>query len=131
MVYLWLFDLFIAINRSPTGLDTHTPIFYFTVAHMKTTIDINDDLFARARRLAEGRGITLRALVEEGLHRALQAHEQPARPPFLLVTFGEGGLTPEAEAKGLHRVILDTYDQAYTPGADIAPPMVHDRGRAP
>ena len=98
---------------------------------MKTTLDINDDLFARARRLAEGRGITLRALVEEGLHRALQAHEQLARPPFVLVTFGEGGLTPEAEAKGLHRVILDTYDQAYTPGAGIAPPMVHDRSRAP
>jgi Arc/MetJ family transcription regulator len=131
MVYLWLFDFIIAINCSPTGLDTHTPILYFTATHMKTTIDINDNLFARARRLAEGRGITLRALVEEGLHRALQAHEQPARPPFVLVTFGEGGLTPEAEAKGLHRVILDTYDQAYTPGADIAPPMVHDRGRAP
>ena len=131
MVCLSLFDLIIAINCSATGLDTHIPILYFTVAHMKTTIDINDDLFARARRLAEGRGITLRALVEEGLHRALQAHEQPARPPFVLVTFGEGGLTPEAEAKGLHRVILDTYDQAYTPGADIAPPMVHDRGRAP
>lgn len=95
--------------------------------HMKTTIDINDDLFARARRLAEQRGITLRALVEEGLHRSLQAHAEPARPPFLLPTFGEGGLTPEAEAKGLHRVILDTHAEAYTSGTAIAPPMVHDR----
>lgn len=88
---------------------------------MKTTIDINDDLFRRARRLADSRGITLRALFEDGLLRALQAHSEPSRPAFVLHTFGEGGLTVEAEAKGLHRVILDTYTETV--------PMVHDRDR--
>ena len=89
---------------------------------MKITLDIEDGLFARAQRLAAQRGITVDALVEGELQHALEAHSEPiperassaARAPFVLLTFGEGGLTPEAEAKGLHRVILDTYDQAYT-----------------
>jgi hypothetical protein len=89
---------------------------------MKITLDIEDGLFARAQRLAAQRGITVDALVEEELQHALAAHPEPvperapsaARAPFVLLTFGEGGLTPEAEAKGLNRVILDTYDQAYT-----------------
>lgn len=94
---------------------------------MKTTIDINDDLFRRARRVAESRGITLRALFEDGLLRALQAHSEPSRPAFVLHTFGEGGLT--AEAKGLHRVILDTYTETAPGGSPMAVPMVHDRDR--
>ncbi|MFN7270935.1 MAG: hypothetical protein ACK5VQ_01295 [Gammaproteobacteria bacterium] len=96
---------------------------------MKTTIDINDDLFRRARRVAESRGITLRALFEDGLLRALQAHSEPSRPAFVLHTFGEGGLTAEAEAKGLHRVILDTYTETAPGGSPMAVPMVHDRDR--
>ena len=78
---------------------------------MKTTIEISDELLVRSKRLAESRGITLRALVEEGLQRSLDAHSTPDRPPFVLHTFGQGGLTPEAEEKGAHRVILETYDE--------------------
>lgn len=97
--------------------------------HMKTTIDINDDLFSRARRLADTRGITLRALVEDGLHRALQAHAERPRPAFVLHTFGEGGLTLEAETKGLHRIILDSYNETAPAGSPASVPMVHDRDR--
>ena len=44
---------------------------------MKTTIDIHDELLARAKRHARGAGVPLRAVVEEGLRRVLQA-PQPA-----------------------------------------------------
>ena len=89
---------------------------------MKITLDIEDGLFARAQRLAAQRGITVDALVEEELQHALAAHPEPApervpsaaRTPFVLLTFGEGGLTPEAEAKGLGRLLHDILDEAYT-----------------
>jgi hypothetical protein len=48
---------------------------------VKTTVDIADPLFERARRAAHDRGTTLRALVEEGLRRVLDA---PEPPPFTL-----------------------------------------------
>ena len=41
--------------------------------HMKTTIDIADPLFREARRLAEDRGTTLRAVVESALRREIEA----------------------------------------------------------
>ena len=44
---------------------------------MKTTIDIHDELLARAKRHARGAGVPLRAVVEEGLRLVLQA-PQPA-----------------------------------------------------
>ena len=44
---------------------------------MKTTIDIHDELLARATRHARGAGVPLRAVVEEGLRLVLQA-PQPA-----------------------------------------------------
>ena len=44
---------------------------------MKTTIDIHDELLARAKRHARGAGVPLRAVVEEGLRLILQA-PQPA-----------------------------------------------------
>jgi len=78
---------------------------------MRVTLDIESGLLIRARHLAAQRGITLDALIEEELQLALQPHPRPARQPFALVTFGEGGLTPEAEAKGLHRALIETcYD---------------------
>jgi hypothetical protein len=40
---------------------------------MKTTLDIEDNLFRRAKSEAVRRGVTLRALVEEGLGMALNA----------------------------------------------------------
>jgi hypothetical protein len=38
---------------------------------VKTTLDIQDELFARAKRLAKRTGRPLRALVEEGLRHVL------------------------------------------------------------
>ena len=40
---------------------------------MKTTIELPDALIEQARRVAQQEGATLRALVEEGLQRSLEA----------------------------------------------------------
>lgn len=62
---------------------------------MKTTVEIDDDLFARAQEIAQREGTTLRALIEEGLSIALARREQKTsyRWPDLSVD-GEG-IAPE------------------------------------
>jgi len=42
---------------------------------MKTTIDVDDTLLARAKRHSRKVGRPLRALVEEGLRRVLMEHD--------------------------------------------------------
>jgi hypothetical protein len=63
---------------------------------MKTTIEISDDLFARAQRLARKEKTTFRALTEAGLRLVVSGKHAPRRkklPP--LVTTGGDGLTEE------------------------------------
>ena len=59
---------------------------------MKTTVEIADDLFARAQRLARKENTSFRALTEAGLRLVISSRERP-RPAKLppLVTFGRGG----------------------------------------
>lgn len=67
------------------------------VAHMKTTIDISDALLRAAKRNARVRGLTLRALVEEGLRRVLR--EDAAPRPFRLRRASFGGQGRAADAR--------------------------------
>jgi Bacterial antitoxin of type II TA system, VapB len=63
---------------------------------MKTTLDLPDDLLARARRAAQREGTTLRALVEEGLQLSLRARAAgPQRTRFSIMPFEGDGLTAE------------------------------------
>jgi len=39
---------------------------------VKTTIDLSDDLAKKAKRLAAKRGVTLRAVIEEGIRRVVR-----------------------------------------------------------
>ena len=48
------------------------------VNHMKTTIEIADDLLTRARRDARREGKTLREIVEEALRQRLSPRTPPA-----------------------------------------------------
>ena len=52
------------------------------MGRMKTTVDIHDELLARAKRHAAETGCTLRAVVEEGLRRLLSA--SPIRDRYTL-----------------------------------------------
>lgn len=45
--------------------------------HMRTTIDMPDDLLRRVRPFLEERKMTLRALVIDALDRAIEAHPVP------------------------------------------------------
>lgn len=49
---------------------------------MKTTIEIHDDLLARAKRFAKRSGRTLREVVEDGLRRVLE--DGPKGPAYEL-----------------------------------------------
>lgn len=51
------------------------------MAAMKTTLDIHDELLARAKQHAQSTGRPLRAVVEEGLRHVLSA---PAPPGYEL-----------------------------------------------
>ena len=66
---------------------------------MKTTIDIADDLLLRVKKLARQYGITLRELVEEGLHNSLERREHRAPFRFQPVTAkGKGALAEHMRA---------------------------------
>ena len=65
------------------------------VTHMKTTIDIADELLERAKRVAARRGTTLRQVVEEALGEALRADARRKPAPRLSThTFRGRGLRP-------------------------------------
>ncbi len=49
---------------------------------MKTTVEISDALLREARKLAAREGVTLRTLVERGLHQVVA--QSKASPPFKL-----------------------------------------------
>lgn len=63
--------------------------------HMKTTIEISDPLLAQARRFAERKGLTLKAVLELGLRKVVS--EKGAVPAFQLrdASFKGKGLRPE------------------------------------
>ena len=46
---------------------------------MKTTVEVPDVLFQRAKRLAKRMGRPMRALIEEGLRRVLEDEKPAAR----------------------------------------------------
>ncbi len=65
------------------------------VAHMKTTIDIADNLLIRAKNLAKEKQTTLRSLIERSLAATL---DQPVPTKRVVpVTFKGNGLTREFE----------------------------------
>jgi hypothetical protein len=63
---------------------------------MKTTIELPEPLFAQARRFADAHGMTMKALIEQGLRKVLA--EKKEEPKFKLRDgsfHGGNGLTPE------------------------------------
>lgn len=64
---------------------------YGHYVYMKTTLDIQDELLARAKRHARRIGQPLRAVVEEGLRLALAASRPPPRYELPDLSVGRAG----------------------------------------
>ncbi len=71
---------------------------------MKTTVEIADSLLREARKLAAREGVTLRTLVERGLHRVVTETKHGA--PFKLrrASFCGKGLRAEARDASWERL---------------------------
>jgi hypothetical protein len=80
---------------------------------MRTTLDLDDALMRRAKKLAAERGTSLTALIEESLRERLARPARPARRKKLH-TFRGDGLQPGVELSDTS-ALLDLLD------ADAAP----------
>jgi hypothetical protein len=73
--------------------------------HMKTTIDIADALLTDAKRVAARDGVTVRALVEQGLREVLaQRRRGPTGFKLRKASFKGRGLRPELEGASFDRL---------------------------
>ena len=62
---------------------------------MKTTLNLNDELLARAKAQAARQRTSLTRLIEEGLQTRLREAEQSGKTPVELPVYhGKGGLAP-------------------------------------
>jgi len=64
------------------------------VRHMKTTVQIPDNLFQEARKLANLERTTLKALIEEGLRRIVSQRKRRNGFRLRKATFKGKGLQP-------------------------------------
>lgn len=65
------------------------------VTHMKTTIELPDDLFQEAQHLARAEGTTMKSLMEEGLRAAIARHREAGRFALRDASVDGAGLTAE------------------------------------
>jgi len=80
------------------------------VAHMKTTVEISDDLLARSRKLLKQQGGTLRSLLEEGLTIILKERTgRMEKPRITPVTFAGKGLQPQMQGKNWEQIRSKIY----------------------
>jgi len=77
---------------------------------MKTTIEIADDLFERAQRLAREEKTTFRALAEAGLRMVLSSrHRRRSQRVSPLVTYGKGGISDDFSEWNWERIRGEIY----------------------
>lgn len=79
-------------------------------AHMKTTIEISDALMEQARRLAARENTTLRALVEQGLHKVIADKRRASGFRLRRATFKGKGLQSPLQDAGWARIREMAYE---------------------
>jgi mRNA-degrading endonuclease RelE of RelBE toxin-antitoxin system len=79
---------------------------------MKTTIQISDSLFKEARKVAHEEQTTLKALVEEGLHKVISERHRRKGKGFRLhkVTFKGKGLQPHLAGATWDQILDISYE---------------------
>jgi hypothetical protein len=64
---------------------------------MRTTINLSDELLARAKQAALDSGKTLTAIIEEALQERLARSKDGDLPEVRITTFGGSGLQPDVD----------------------------------
>jgi len=59
---------------------------------MKTTVEISDSLLRQARKLAQREGVTLRSVIERGLHSVIEGQKKTTRFRMRRAGFAGDGL---------------------------------------
>jgi len=79
---------------------------------MKTTIQISDSLFKEARKVAQQERTTLKALVEEGLHKVISERHRRKGKSFRLrkATFIGRGLQPHLAGATWGQILNISYE---------------------
>ncbi len=76
---------------------------------MRTSVDIPDPLFKRAKKLAHERGTTLRQLLLDGLQSSVENSPPPREHQMKDCSFGKGGLVSGLSWSDLDRIDELTY----------------------
>ena len=81
-------------------------------SHMKTTIHIPDSLLEEAKKAAHQEGTTLKALVEEGLRKALEERRGRGQTAFKLrdASFKGQGLQPHLAGVTWDQILDISYE---------------------
>lgn len=79
------------------------------VTHMKTTIELPDDLLERSKAVARRENSTLKALIEEGLRLALRSRTRKKSASFVVQPFQGDGLAPEFTGAGWDKIRDEIY----------------------
>jgi hypothetical protein len=77
---------------------------------MKTTVEIPDALLAAARKVAAKNRTTVRALIEEGLRRVVEARRAGGRFKLRDRSWGSGGLRPEFQGASWEQIRDASYE---------------------
>lgn len=80
------------------------------IAIMKTTIEISDNILAKAKQLAREQNATLRSLVEEGLRKVIEERSARTLCRVSPITFGGKGLSPEFQGATWERIREAAYE---------------------
>lgn len=79
---------------------------------MRTTLDLDDSLLAKAKSQAAKEHTSLTRLIEQGLALRLRAKKTRQKQPALPVYAGKGGLRSTVADATSHRALLDAADDA-------------------
>ena len=77
---------------------------------MKTTVQIPDNLFEEARKIAQRERITLKALIEEGLRRIIADRKRRAVFRLRKASFKGNGLRPDIAGASWDQIRELTYE---------------------
>jgi len=76
---------------------------------VKTTLEIPDAVFRRAKSAAAERGIPLREFVTEAVQEKLESHQKTGEKPWMKLAGGLKHL--HAETQRINRIIEEEFEQ--------------------